>query len=65
MDPSEGETLAARTPELDNSGKNLIGFSSTTIFSPVIRVIRVSGDCSTNLMRSEFTSSGLLFSRVR
>jgi hypothetical protein len=39
-------------------------FSRTTIFSPVIRVTSVSGACSMNLIRSEFTVRGLLFSRV-
>ena len=36
------------------------GLSRTTIFSPVTSVIRVSGDCSMNLMRSEFNGEDLV-----
>jgi len=58
--PPEHDSLQHRAPELNYAVEDFCAFSSTMIFSPVTSVMTVSGDCSTNLIRSELTVSGMV-----
>ena len=50
--------------KLDDAVDNFVEVSRTSIFSPLTRVMTVSGACSTSLIRSEFTVTAAWFNRV-